>query len=144
MAQPTLGGSGGFLVPNPGQAKAMLPENPQFRLVPNRFGKKNVVPSFEEQFGPILPVLRYTDLDDAVARANDTEYGLGGSVWSADRERAFAVAARIDAGTVWVNQHLDMRPDIPFGGAKQSGVGVELGLEGLGEFTQATIINMAK
>src|SRR5262245_22367699 len=98
----------------------------------------------EEQFGPILPVLRYTDLDDAIARANDTEYGLGGSVWSSDRERAFAVAARIDAGTVWVNQHLDMRPDIPFTGAKQSGVGVELGLEGLGEFTQATIINMAK
>jgi acyl-CoA reductase-like NAD-dependent aldehyde dehydrogenase len=54
------------------------------------------------------------------------------------------VAARINAGTVWVNQHLDMRPDIPFGGAKQSGVGVELGLEGLGEFTQTTIINMAK
>jgi len=89
-------------------------------------------------------VLRYTDLDDAIARANDTEYGLGGSIWSSDRARAFAVASRIDAGTVWVNQHLDMRPDIPFGGAKQSGVGAELGLEGLGEFTQATIINMAK
>jgi acyl-CoA reductase-like NAD-dependent aldehyde dehydrogenase len=72
----------------------------------------------EEQFGPILPVLRYTDLDDAIARANDTEYGLGGSVWSSDRERAFAVATRIDAGTVWVNQHLDMRPDIPVAGAK--------------------------
>src|SRR5258708_3774897 len=75
----------------------------------------------EEQFGPILPVLRYVDLDDAIARANDTEYGLGGSVWSADRDRALRVAARMDAGTVWVNQHLDMRPDIPFGGAKQSG-----------------------
>jgi acyl-CoA reductase-like NAD-dependent aldehyde dehydrogenase len=98
----------------------------------------------EEQFGPILPVLRYTDLDDAIARANDTEYGLGGSVWSADRARAFAVAARIDAGTVWVNQHLDMRPDIPFAGAKQSGIGVEMGQEGLEEFTQAIIINMAK
>jgi acyl-CoA reductase-like NAD-dependent aldehyde dehydrogenase len=98
----------------------------------------------EEQFGPILPVLRYSDIDDAIARANDTEYGLGGSVWSADRERAFAVAARIDAGTVWVNQHLAMRPDIPFAGAKQSGNGVEMGREGLEEFTQATIINMAK
>src|SRR5262249_15077458 len=63
----------------------------------------------EEQFGPILPVLRYADLDDAVARANDTEYGLGGSVWSSDRERAFAVATRLDAGTVWVNKHLDMQ-----------------------------------
>jgi acyl-CoA reductase-like NAD-dependent aldehyde dehydrogenase len=98
----------------------------------------------DEQFGPILPVLRYSDIDDAIARANDTEYGLAGSVWSADRERAFAVAARIDSGTVWVNTHLDMRPDIPFGGAKQSGVGVELGWEGLGEFTQTTVINVAK
>lgn len=98
----------------------------------------------EEQFGPVLPVLRYADIDDVITRVNDTEYGLGGSVWSADCDRALRVAARIDAGTVWVNQHLDMRPDIPFGGAKQSGVGVELGSEGLGEFTQTTIINAAK
>jgi acyl-CoA reductase-like NAD-dependent aldehyde dehydrogenase len=98
----------------------------------------------EEQFGPVLPVLRYSDIDDAVARANDTEFGLGGSVWSADRERAFAVAARIDAGTVWINKHFDLPPDIPFGGAKRSGVGVEMGREGLEEFTQATIINAAK
>ena len=98
----------------------------------------------EEQFGPILPVLRYSDLDDAIARANDTEYGLGGSVWSADRERAFAVATRLDAGTVWVNKHLDMQLDTPVGGAKQSGVGSELGQAGLEEYTQATIINLAK
>ena len=98
----------------------------------------------EEQFGPILPVLRYTDLDDAIARANDTEYGLGGSVWSSDRDRALRVATRINAGTVWVNTHLDMQLDTPVGGAKQSGIGVELGQEGLKEFTQATIINMAK
>jgi acyl-CoA reductase-like NAD-dependent aldehyde dehydrogenase len=98
----------------------------------------------EEQFGPLLPVLRYSDLDEVIARVNDTEHGLGGSVWSADRERAFAVAARIDAGTVWVNKHLDLRPDTPFGGAKQSGVGVEMGPDGLREFTQTTIINAAK
>lgn len=55
-AQPTLGGSDGFIVPNPGRAKPMLPENPMFRLVPNRFGKQNVVPSFEEQYGPIREV----------------------------------------------------------------------------------------
>jgi acyl-CoA reductase-like NAD-dependent aldehyde dehydrogenase len=97
----------------------------------------------EEQFGPVLPVLRYSDIDDAIARVNDTEYGLGGSVWSSDRERAFAVAARIDAGTVWVNKHLDMQPDTPFGGTKQSGLGVELGPEGLEEFTQTTIIHAA-
>jgi acyl-CoA reductase-like NAD-dependent aldehyde dehydrogenase len=98
----------------------------------------------EEQFGPVLPVLRYSEIDDAIARANDTDYGLGGSVWSSDRDRAFAVAARIHAGTVWVNKHLDVSLDAPFAGAKQSGIGAELGREGLEEFTQATIINMAK
>jgi acyl-CoA reductase-like NAD-dependent aldehyde dehydrogenase len=98
----------------------------------------------EEQFGPVLPVLRFTDIDDVVARANDTDFGLGGSVWSSDRERAFRVATRINSGMVWVNKHLDVGPDTPFAGAKQSGIGVELGREGLEEFTQATIINMAK
>ena len=98
----------------------------------------------EEQFGPILPVLRYSDIDEVIERVNDTEFGLGGSVWSSDRDRAFGVAVRIDSGTVWVNKHLDMGPDTPYGGAKQSGIGVEMGREGLNEFTQATIINMAK
>ena len=98
----------------------------------------------EEQFGPVLPVLRFTDIDDVVARANDTDFGLGGSVWSSDRERAFRVATQVDAGMVWVNKHLDAGPDTPFAGAKQSGIGVEMGREGLEEFTQATIINMAK
>ena len=78
------------------------------------------------------------------ALANDTDFGLGGSVWSSDRDRAFKVAARINAGMVWVNKHLDVGLDTPFGGAKQSGIGAELGQEGLEEFTQATIINMAK
>jgi acyl-CoA reductase-like NAD-dependent aldehyde dehydrogenase len=95
----------------------------------------------EEQFGPVL---RYSDIDDAVARANDTDFGLGGSVWSSDRERAFKVAARINSGMVWVNKHLDVGLDTPFAGAKQSGIGAELGREGLKAFTQATIINMAK
>ena len=78
------------------------------------------------------------------ALANDTDFGLGGSVWSSDRERAFGVAARINSGTVWVNKHLDVGLDTPFAGAKQSGIGAEMGQEGLEEFTQATIINMAK
>jgi acyl-CoA reductase-like NAD-dependent aldehyde dehydrogenase len=98
----------------------------------------------EEQFGPVLPVLRFTDVDDVVARANDTDFGLGGSVWSSDREGAFRVATRINSGMVWVNKHLDVGPDTPFAGAKQSGIGVEMGQEGLEEFTQATVINMAK
>jgi acyl-CoA reductase-like NAD-dependent aldehyde dehydrogenase len=98
----------------------------------------------EEQFGPVLPVLRYSDIDEAIQRANDTEFGLGGSVWSSDLDRAFGVAARINAGTVWVNKHLDFGPDIPYAGAKQSGIGSELSQEGLEAFTQATIINVAK
>jgi acyl-CoA reductase-like NAD-dependent aldehyde dehydrogenase len=98
----------------------------------------------EEQFGPVLPVLRYDDLDDAIARANDTDYGLGCTVWSSDSERALDVARRIDSGVIWINKHLDLPPDIPMGGAKQSGIGAELGREGLEEFTQAKIINMAK
>jgi len=98
----------------------------------------------EEQFGPVLPVMKYSNIDDAIARTNSTEYGLGGTVWGADTKRAFDVAQRIASGTVWVNKHLDLPPDIPFGGAKQSGFGSEMGQEGLEEFTQSKIINMAK
>jgi acyl-CoA reductase-like NAD-dependent aldehyde dehydrogenase len=98
----------------------------------------------EEQFGPVLPVLKYADLDDAIARANDSEYGLGGTVWGADVNRAISVAQRINSGTVWVNKHLDLPPDVPFAGAKQSGFGAEMGQEGLEEFTQVRIINIAK
>ena len=98
----------------------------------------------EEQFGPVLPVLKYSDINDAIARANDTEYGLGGTVWGADLDRAYSVAQRIASGTVWVNKHLDLPPDIPFAGAKQSGLGAEMGQEGLEAFTQVRIINIAK
>lgn len=98
----------------------------------------------EEQFGPVLPVLRYSDLDDAIARTNDSEYGLGATVWGTNLERAYQVASQIDSGTVWVNKHLELRPDVPFAGAKQSGHGIELGHEGLEEFTQVRIINMAR
>jgi acyl-CoA reductase-like NAD-dependent aldehyde dehydrogenase len=98
----------------------------------------------EEQFGPVLPVLRYSSVDDAIARANGTEYGLGGTVWGADSKRAYDVAQRMTAGTIWINKHLELPPDIPFGGAKQSGFGTEMGQDGLEEFTQSRIINMAK
>jgi acyl-CoA reductase-like NAD-dependent aldehyde dehydrogenase len=96
----------------------------------------------EEQFGPVLPVLKYTTVDEAIARTNSSEYGLGGTVWGSDTQRAFEVAQRIASGTVWVNKHLDLPPDIPFGGAKQSGFGCEMGQEGLEEFTQSKIISM--
>jgi acyl-CoA reductase-like NAD-dependent aldehyde dehydrogenase len=89
----------------------------------------------EEQFGPAVPVIPYREIDDAVARANDTTYGLSGSVWSPDTERAAAVASRLDCGTAFVNDHLTLEPHLPFGGAKWSGVGVENGPWGLHEFT---------
>lgn len=98
----------------------------------------------EEQFGPVLPVISYKDFDDVVKRANNSPYGLGGSVWAKDLDRAYAVAEKMEAGTVWINQHADLNPAVPFGGAKQSGLGVELGEEGLAEFTQLKIINMAR
>jgi acyl-CoA reductase-like NAD-dependent aldehyde dehydrogenase len=97
----------------------------------------------EEQFGPVLPVIKFADDEDALARANNTPYGLGGSIWSADLDRAYALARRMDSGTVWINKHSELAPNIPFGGAKQSGIGVELGEEGLAEFTQLQVINMA-
>ena len=98
----------------------------------------------DEQFGPVLPVLKYRDLDDVIARANASDYGLGGSIWSANEERATAAAARIQSGTVWVNQHLALNPTIPFRGAKSSGIGAELGADGLKEYTQASIINIKR
>lgn len=85
----------------------------------------------EEQFGPALPVIRYTDLEDAIRSANRLDVGLGASVWSSDREAARAVAARLQAGSVWINNHGAMDPRIPFGGVKSSGYGLEFGVEGL-------------
>lgn len=95
-----------------------------------------------EQFGPVLPVIRYSDPEDAVARANASPYGLGASIWCAEPDRAYDLAKRVEAGTVWVNKHADMALEIPFGGAKQSGIGAELAEEGLAEFTQLQVINM--
>ena len=89
----------------------------------------------EEQFGPVLPLLVFDDLDEAVARANASDYGLGASVWSGDEDAALAVAERIASGTVWINESQHLSPLAPFGGVKQSGVGVEGGVEGLLEYT---------
>ncbi|WP_333748669.1 aldehyde dehydrogenase family protein [Streptomyces sp. IBSBF 2394] len=85
----------------------------------------------EEQFGPVLPVLPYDSLDDAVEAANGTRYALGGSVWSADPERAEAVADRLECGTAWINHHAELSLAQPFAGAKESGVGVAGGPWGL-------------
>lgn len=85
----------------------------------------------EEQFGPVLPVIKFADVDDAVSRANGTQQGLGASVWGPDPDETSAVAARLEAGTVWINGHGGVDPYIPFGGIKASGYGMEFGLEGL-------------
>jgi acyl-CoA reductase-like NAD-dependent aldehyde dehydrogenase len=97
-----------------------------------------------ETFGPVLAILPFDDIEDAIARANDTEYGLGGSVWSPDVARATAIAERLEAGSTWVNQHPSMDPHVPFGGIKSSGLGVEGGLRGLEEFTYLQIVNVKK
>lgn len=97
----------------------------------------------EEQFGPILPVIKYTNVDDVIARANDSDYGLGGSVHSADVERAADIASRIEAGSVWVNQHIHIGPHIPMAGFKASGLGIEQSVEGLAEYTQMQVVNVA-
>ncbi len=98
----------------------------------------------EEQFGPALPVIAYEDVEDAVARANGTHFGLSGSVWSSDPERARAVADRLECGTVWINSHLALAPHQPFGGFKWSGVGVENGPWGLAGFTETQVQYQAR
>ncbi|HWE65202.1 MAG TPA: aldehyde dehydrogenase family protein [Acidimicrobiales bacterium] len=98
----------------------------------------------EEQFGPALPVISYRNEGDAIDRANATHFGLSGSVWSADGDRAAAVAAQLECGTAWVNTHLALSPQQPFGGFKWSGVGVENGPWGLAEFTEFQAMHRSK
>lgn len=115
-------GSGGyFVVP----AVVEAPQ-PQSRIVR------------EEQFAPALPILPYGDLDEAITQANDSEYGLSASVWTADETLATSIASRLEAGTVWVNHHGTgaVDPRVPFGGWKQSGIGRELGIDGVLAFTR--------
>ncbi len=96
----------------------------------------------EEQFGPALPVIRYSDLDEALRLANDCEFGLGGSVWGTDTTEATRIAQQLECGTVWINGHAEVLPHAPFGGAKMSGLGVEFGLKGLLEYTQLQVVNV--
>jgi acyl-CoA reductase-like NAD-dependent aldehyde dehydrogenase len=98
----------------------------------------------EEQFGPALPVVAYSDVDGAVAAANDTPYGLGASVWADDAEAAADVAARIEAGSVWVNRHGIVSPEIPFGGVRESGVGRSNGRVGLDAYCELKTVSVAK
>ncbi|MGW3481768.1 aldehyde dehydrogenase family protein [Rhodococcus indonesiensis] len=95
----------------------------------------------EEQFGPALPIVKYATVDEVVQMANGLDVGLGASVWSSDLARAREVAARIEAGTVWINKHGAVDPRVPFGGAKQSGYGLEFGVEGLKHLGTPQVIN---
>jgi acyl-CoA reductase-like NAD-dependent aldehyde dehydrogenase len=97
----------------------------------------------EEQFGPALPIIRYTRLEDAIRWANETDYGLAASVWGTDRNRLAEVAEQLEAGTVYVNKHAEVAPNIPFGGIKSSGLGVEFGVEGLQAYTTIKVVNAA-
>jgi len=98
----------------------------------------------EEQFGPVLPIIRYTDVEAAIASANRLDVGLGASVWSNDLDAARRVAQRLEAGTVWINQHGMVHPMVPFGGTKSSGWGVEFGVEGLKAVTHPQVLSMKK
>ena len=98
----------------------------------------------EEQFGPVLPIIKYKTLEEAISKANDSENGLGASVWSDNIDEAQKVAAQLEAGTVWINQHGAIHPFVPFGGAKQSGYGVEFGMEGLKAVTVPKVISIKK
>ena len=98
----------------------------------------------EEQFGPVLPIIKYKTIEEAIEKANDSENGLGASVWSDNLEEAEKVAAQLEAGTVWINQHGAINPFVPFGGAKQSGYGVEFGIEGLKAVTVPKVISIKK
>ncbi|CDN57587.1 Phenylacetaldehyde dehydrogenase(PAD) (plasmid) [Neorhizobium galegae bv. officinalis bv. officinalis str. HAMBI 1141] len=94
----------------------------------------------EEQFGPALPIIKYSDLDEVIRRANDNPNGLGGSVWGRDLAKAKKVASQLECGSVWINKHGAIQPNVPFGGVKGSGLGVEFAEEGLVEYTTIQVI----
>jgi acyl-CoA reductase-like NAD-dependent aldehyde dehydrogenase len=98
----------------------------------------------EEQFGPIVPILKFSDVRDAVKRANDTRYGLSGSVWTSDPEQGQAIAAQLEVGTAWVNQHRATSAVVPFGGAKESGMGRQYSILGLKSYMEPLVISVAK
>ncbi len=98
----------------------------------------------EEQFGPLLPVIKYANIDEVIARANDNPNGLGGSIWSNDLAAASKLALRLECGTAWINEHGAIQPNAPFGGVKQSGIGVEFGRYGLEEYTSIQTLKIMK
>ncbi|MEZ5681660.1 MAG: aldehyde dehydrogenase family protein [Erythrobacter sp.] len=98
----------------------------------------------EEQFGPVMPLMKFATVDEVIERANNSDYGLAGAVWTKDTDRGVEIAEQLETGTVWVNEFLHINPLAPFGGHKQSGFGSEYGLEGLKEFTYAQVITVKR
>ncbi|MFZ2174833.1 MAG: aldehyde dehydrogenase family protein [Rhodococcus sp. (in: high G+C Gram-positive bacteria)] len=96
----------------------------------------------EEVFGPVLVVIPYGDEQEAVAIANDSEYGLAASVWTSDNERALNISTKIQTGSVWINDAHQINCQVPFGGYKQSGVGRELGPDALDEYTETKVVHL--
>ena len=96
----------------------------------------------EEQFCPAIPVATYDDVDEAITRANQSVFGLSGSIWSRDVDRALKIARRIEAGQVWINTHgvHAINHLAPYGGVKQSGIGRKSGIEGIREYVQSQTI----
>lgn len=98
----------------------------------------------EEQFGPVMPLMKFSTVDEVIARANSSDYGLAGAVWTGNPDKGVEIAEQLETGTVWINEYLHLSPMAPFGGHKQSGFGAEYGVEGLKEFTYAQVITVKR
>jgi acyl-CoA reductase-like NAD-dependent aldehyde dehydrogenase len=98
----------------------------------------------EEQFGPVMPLMKFSTVDEVIERANNSEYGLAGAVWTGNPEKGVEIAEQLETGTVWINEYLHLSPMAPFGGHKQSGFGAEYGIEGLKEFTYSQVITVKR
>jgi len=98
----------------------------------------------EEQFGPVMPLMKFSTEEEVIAKANASEYGLAGAVWTGNPDKGVEIAEQLETGTVWVNEFLHLSPFAPFGGHKQSGFGAEYGKEGLKEFTYPQVITVKK
>ena len=98
----------------------------------------------EEQFGPVMPLMKFGSVEEAIERANNSEYGLAGAVWTKDADKGVEIAEQLETGTVWINEFLHISPLAPFGGHKQSGFGAEYGVDGLKEFTYPQVITVKR
>ena len=98
----------------------------------------------EEQFGPVMPLMKFGSVDEVIERANNSEYGLAGAVWTKDTDKGIEIAEQLETGTVWINEFMQLSPFAPFGGHKQSGFGAEYGIDGLKEFTYPQVITVKR